>query len=189
MNRDMEIYVLLTNTGTLFSKTIRWYTKNMLNHASIAFDSDLNEVYSFGRKNPSNPFFAGFVKEDVRGEFFEHSTCALYRCTISHCAYINIRNQIHYMEKNRDQYKYNLLGMLGIMLNIEMKRDYAYFCSQFVASVFEESGVNLVNKPSLFVTPADLENTTLLELVYNGKLHAYTGVQEEIKATGTFRTA
>lgn len=56
MNRDVEIYVLLTNTGTLFSKTIRWYTKNMLNHASIAFDSDLNEVYSFGRKNPSNPF-------------------------------------------------------------------------------------------------------------------------------------
>lgn len=50
MNRDVEIYVLLTNTGTLFSKTIRWYTKNMLNHASIAFDRDLNEVYSFGRK-------------------------------------------------------------------------------------------------------------------------------------------
>jgi hypothetical protein len=49
--------------------------------------------------------------------------------------------------------------------------------------------VNLVNKPSLFVTPADLENTTLLELVYHGKLHTYTGVQEEIKATGTFRTA
>jgi hypothetical protein len=189
MNRDVEIYVLLTNTGTLFSKTIRWYTKNMLNHASIAFDSDLNDVYSFGRKNPNNPFFAGFVKEDVRGEFFEHSTCALYRCTISHCAYINIRNQIHYMEKNRDQYKYNLLGMFGIMLNIEMKREYAYFCSQFVASVFEESGVNLVNKPSLFVTPADLENTALLELVYHGKLHAYTGCKEEIKATGTFRTA
>jgi hypothetical protein len=161
----------------------------MLNHASIAFDSDLNEVYSFGRKNPSNPFFAGFVKEDVRGEFFEHSTCALYRCTIDHSAYVNIRNQIHYMEKNRDQYKYNLLGMLGIMLNIEMKREYAYFCSQFVASVFEQSGVNLVDKPSLFVTPADLEKTALLELVYHGRLHAYTGCQEEIKATGTFRTA
>lgn len=129
------------------------------------------------------------MKEDVRGEFFENSTCALYRCTISHCAYIHMRNQIQYMEKNQDQYKYNLLGMLGIMLNIEMKREYAYFCSQFVASVFEESGVNLVNKPSFFVTPADLENTNLLELIYHGKLQAYTGCQEEIKATGTFQTA
>ncbi|CAM4018565.1 hypothetical protein L1N85_12355 [Paenibacillus alkaliterrae] len=189
MNRDVDIYVLLTNTGTLFSKTIQLYTKNLLNHASIAFDSDLNEVYSFGRKNPSNPFFAGFVKEDVRGPFFEDSICSLYKCTVTHCAYICIRNQIRYMEQNRDQYKYNLLGMLGIMLNIEMKRDYAYFCSQFVASVFEQSGVNLVDKPSLFVTPGDLEQTPMLELVYHGKLHAYTGCQEELQATGAFQTA
>jgi len=188
MNRDVEIYVLLTDTRTLFTKTIKWFTKDPLNHASIAFDSDLSEVYSFGRKNPSNPFFAGFVKEDVRGQFFEHSMCSLYRCTISYSAYMNIRSQVHHMEQNSDQYKYNLLGMLGIVFNIEMKREYAYFCSQFVASVFEESGVSLVNKPAFFVTPGDLENTAILELVYHGKLQSYTGFKE-MKATGTFRTA
>lgn len=189
MSKEVEIYVLLTSTGTLFSKTIQWYTKDMLNHASIAFDSELNEVYSFGRKNPSNPFFAGFVKEDVRGEFFEHSTCSIYRCTISMNAYTSIRKQIHYMEQNRDQYKYNLLGMLGVMLNIEMKREYAYFCSQFVASLFEQNGVCLVDKPSFFVTPGDLQKTTVLELVYHGKLQSYTGCNEELQATGAFRTA
>lgn len=188
MSRDAEIYVLLTDTGTLFTRTIKWFTKDPMNHASIAFDRDLNEVYSFGRKNPNNPFFAGFVKEDVRSEFFEHSTCALYRCTVSHGAYMNIRTQIHHMEQNRELYKYNLLGMLGIMFNIEMKREHAYFCSQFVASVFEQGGVSLVNKPSLFVRPGDLENTAMLELVYHGKLHSYTGCKE-MQATGTFQTA
>lgn len=188
MNSDVEIYVLLTDTGTLFTRTIKWFTKDQLNHASIAFDSDLNEVYSFGRKNPSNPFFAGFVKEDVRGDFFEQSVCRLYRCTISHGAYLKIRTQIHHMEQNSDQYKYNLLGMLGIMFNFEMKREYAYFCSQFVASVFEQSGVHLVDKPPLFVTPGDFENTAMLELVYHGNLHSYTGCKE-LQTTGTFRTA
>ncbi len=189
MNRDVDIYVLLTNTGTLFSKTIQLYTKNRLNHASIAFDQELTEVYSFGRKNPSNPFLAGFVREDVRGAFFEDSLCSLFKCTISHSTYVCIRNQIRYMEKNRDQYKYNLLGMVGVMLNIELKRDYAYFCSQFVASVFEQSGFVLVDKPALFVTPGDFEQTSKLELVYQGKLHTYTGVQTELQASGAFQTA
>ncbi|MCA0756648.1 hypothetical protein KP806_16450 [Paenibacillus sp. N4] len=189
MNRDVDIYVLLTNTGTLFSKTIQLYTKNRLNHASIAFDRELTEVYSFGRKNPSNPFFAGFVRENVRGPFFEDSICSLYKCTISHSAYICIRNQIRYMEQNQDQYKYNLLGMLGIMLNIEMKRDYAFFCSQFVASVFEQGGVPLVDKSSLFVTPGDLEQTTMLEQIYEGRLQAYTGCQEVLDTAGAFQTA
>ncbi|WP_424767942.1 hypothetical protein [Paenibacillus sp. sgz302251] len=189
MNRELDIYVLLTNTGTLFSKTIQLYTKNRLNHASIAFDRELTEVYSFGRKNPNNPFIAGFVKEDVRCGFFEDTTCALYRCSISQSAYIDIRKQIHHMERNCDQYKYNLLGMLGVMFNIEMKREHAYFCSQFVASVFEQSGVCLVDKPSLFVTPGDLEKTSILELVYYGKLQAYACCKEELPATGAFRTA
>jgi hypothetical protein len=188
MNRDYEIYVLLTDTGTLFTKTIKLFTRDPLNHASLAFDSNLNEVYSFGRKNPNNPFFAGFVKEDVRADFFEQTTCALYKCTISQHAYQSIRTQISVMEQNSDQYKYNLLGMFGVMFNIEMKREYAYFCSQFVASVFEQGGVNLVNKSPLLVTPGDLVNTPLLELVYHGKLHNYTGCQQR-QAAATFRTA
>lgn len=188
MSKEVDVYILLTDTGTLFTKTIKLFTRDPLNHASIAFDSDLNEVYSFGRKNPSNPFFAGFVKEDVRDDFFEHSMCALYRCSISQDAYERIRTQISTMEKNRDLYKYNLLGMLGVMFNIEMKREYAYFCSQFVATVFEQGGVNLVDKSPLLVTPGDLVNTPMLELVYRGKLHSYTG-RQQLKAAAAFRTA
>lgn len=41
-----------------------------LNHVSIALDRELTEVYSFGRKQPDNPFIGGFVKEDI---FFHHT--------------------------------------------------------------------------------------------------------------------
>ena len=57
------IYIVLTDTGTLLSKAIGMYTRKDLNHTSIAFDEQLNEMYSFGRKQRHNPFVGGFVKE------------------------------------------------------------------------------------------------------------------------------
>lgn len=196
MTSDFEVYVVLTDTGTLFTRTIKLFTKDPLNHASIAFDSDLNEVYSFGRKNPHNPFFGGFVKENMRGQLFEQAACALYRIRVNQSAYLKMRNLIEHMEENRDQYRYNLLGVVGLLFNIQMKRDYAYFCSQFVATVFEESGVHLVNKSSFLVKPGDLENTPMLELVYEGTLQSYININMSIgnnscplQAVDTTRTA
>ncbi|MHA0857179.1 hypothetical protein [Paenibacillus sp. CMAA1364] len=173
MSDEYEVYVLLTDTGTLLTKTIKWFTKDPLNHASIAFDRELTQVYSFGRKNPSNPFFAGFVKEDMNGDFFRDATCAVYSCKVTAQEYDNIRNQILHMELNHDQYKYNLIGMFGLLLNIQIKRDKTYFCSQFVATVFETSGVRLVNKCSSFATPGDFVHTSQLELIYAGDLRPY----------------
>ncbi|GLX66268.1 hypothetical protein [Paenibacillus glycanilyticus] len=184
MTSELEVYVVLTDTGTLFTRTIKWFTKDQLNHASIAFDSGLNEVYSFGRKNPQNPFFAGFVKENMRGQLFAEATCALYRCRMQPAAYTKMRSVIAEMEHNRELYRYNLIGVIGLLFNTQLiKREYAYFCSEFVASVFEKSGVELVNKSSFLVTPGDLENTPKLELVYEGRLQDLlnTCIQEDIE--------
>lgn len=51
MSSNKDIFIVLTGTGTAFSGFIKWFTKADLNHASIAFDCELREVYSFGRKN------------------------------------------------------------------------------------------------------------------------------------------
>lgn len=48
--KQNKIYLLFTNTRTLFTRTIRLYTKADYNHASIALDPNFNETYSFGRK-------------------------------------------------------------------------------------------------------------------------------------------
>ncbi|USK36883.1 hypothetical protein LIS77_13090 [Cytobacillus firmus] len=60
---NQKIYILLTDTGTLFTRLIKLYTKKPYNHASISIDPELKEVYSFGRKTAKNPFIGGFVKE------------------------------------------------------------------------------------------------------------------------------
>ena len=56
---EKKIYILLTDTGTLFTNLIKLYTKKTYNHASISFDSELSEVYSFGRKTAKTHLLAG----------------------------------------------------------------------------------------------------------------------------------
>ncbi|WP_040950591.1 hypothetical protein [Gorillibacterium massiliense] len=173
-DQDHSIYVLLTDTGTWFTKVIGLYTKANWNHASIAFDAELRDVYSFGRKHPANPLSGGFVKENLHtGILFQSASCAIYRCPVSQSQYNRIRECIRMFEQNRDIYKYNLLGLIGLMLNIAYERKNAFFCTQFVAMVMGNSGIPLSEKPYPFVTPVDILNSRVLQPVYQGSLQTY----------------
>ncbi|GGD95364.1 hypothetical protein [Paenibacillus nasutitermitis] len=173
MNDQKTIYVLMTDTGTLFTRMIKLVTKAKHNHASIAFDPDLKDVYSFGRKQPRNPLSGGFVKEDIKGKLFGKAACAVYSCTINRSAYERMQAYIQTIEANQQDYKYNLIGLFGIILNMEVQRENAYFCTQFVAKVFEHSGLPIADKPASLVTPGDLESSAALRLEYQGELARY----------------
>ena len=167
------IYIVLTDTGTLLSKAIGMYTQKDLNHASIAFDEQLTEIYSFGRKQQYNPFLGGFVRENVATGIFEGAVCAVYRCEVSTEAYVRIRRKIVQFEMNQDEYKYNFIGLFGVALNREIIRKRAYFCSQFVATVMQESEMHrLLTNPCLTM-PHHLACLPHMELVYEGNLQNY----------------
>lgn len=171
MNRD--VYIILSNTGTLLSKTIKLYTKAPYNHTSIGFDPELRELYSFGRKNPNNPLFAGFVKENLRHEFFRNTTCCIYKLSISNNEYLSMRHLIDEFEVETDKYRYNLVGLLGVMFNYPINRDYHYFCSQFVATLLEESGSYSFGKDLGLVKPSDFHYLKNSALVYEGTFSDY----------------
>jgi hypothetical protein len=174
--KQKSVYILFTDTGTLFSKMIRLYTKKPLNHASIALNAELTELYSFGRKQPNNPFRAGFVKETLYGNLIRNgrkTLCALYRCDVPLPVYKRILKTIREMEQNQDDYQYNLIGLLGVMLNRSLGSDKSYFCSQFVADLFQKSGLPLTAKPAALSKPADLERSPHLQPVFRGDLRVY----------------
>src|SRR5699024_501109 len=97
-------YILLTDTGTLFTKLIKLYTKKPYNHASIAFDPDLSEVYSFGRKSARNPFAGGFVKEDITSDLFNQADCAIYSFTITDIQWQKMYQYIQNIEAQKKHY-------------------------------------------------------------------------------------
>jgi hypothetical protein len=168
---------MLTDTGTLFSRSIRCWTGKPLSHASIALDPDLDEVYSFGRLRPHNPLKAGFVRERVWGSLIRkdsrHTPCAIYRCGLGRTAYLRLLAELDRFRGEPPRYGYNLAGLLAVAAGIEWRRPDKFFCSQFVAHLFAAAGAPLVRKPPALTTPCDLESSPRLELVYWGDLREY----------------
>lgn len=170
---EKKIYLLLTDTGTLFSKLIKCYTKKPYNHASIAFDGELSTVYSFGRKKPKNPFLCGFVQEDMLSDWFRRANCAIYSLTVTEAQFYQIKSYIRELEIQKELYRYNLLGVLGVLFNKPIERKNAFFCSQFVATVLKQCNVIDFKKNVSLIKPHELPYTAAFQLVYEGKLMAY----------------
>lgn len=167
------IYIVLTDTGTLLSKAIGLYTRKDLNHASIAFDEQLNEVYSFGRKQRHNPFVGGFVKEDVSAGIFQEADCMIFSCEVSEEEYHKMRKTIRQIERRKEHYKYNFIGLFAVALNIGIQRDHAFFCSQFVATVVNEGGVRMFAIQPNMVQPHHFTKVPFLIQEFEGDLRTY----------------
>ncbi|SDZ10567.1 hypothetical protein SAMN05421736_10697 [Evansella caseinilytica] len=165
-----KIFILLTDTGTLFTRMIKLYTKKPYNHASISLDPYLLEVYSFGRKTARNPFIGGFVKENIRTGFFRQARCAVYSCTVTTPQLQKIKAFIKKIEAQKHLYRYNLLGLFAVTLNKQIDRSNAFFCSQFIATVLQECELVDFSKPLSHVTPHDLITNGCFQLVYRGYL-------------------
>lgn len=173
-----QIYIVLSDTGTLFTQLIKLYTRKPYNHASISFDHHLVETYSFGRKSARNPFIGGFVKENTQGSLFNQADCAIYSCTVTKIQMERMKRFVHQFEANKHLYKYNFLGLFALLFNKQIKRDHAFFCSQFVATLLDSCDVIHFDKPLTFVTPYDLQTAPQVKLIYQGKLTNFPNEQE-----------
>ena len=94
-----SIYVVLSQTGTVFSKVLKFFTHAEYNHASISLEPTLEHMYSFGRLNPYNPFIGGFVEEGKnRGTFkrFYKTKAMVLEFNVSDEKYNAIRYFIEY---------------------------------------------------------------------------------------------
>ncbi|MGG4033365.1 hypothetical protein ABEV74_06600 [Paenibacillus cisolokensis] len=175
--QNKKLYILLSDTGTWLSKCIRFYTRHSLNHASISFDEHLSEVYGFGRLNPRNPFLGGFTKEEVFGNLVRDenrfTNCVIFSFAVQPEVYERIRRRIEYFKCNSNRYRYNFLGLFGVMLDIPLRRKQAYFCTEFVSWLLHDHGMPLANKHPSLMTPADILACDKLQLVYAGDLRRY----------------
>ena len=176
MEADRSVFILLTNTGTLFTRVIQTYTKAPYNHASISFNRELSELYSFGRKHPNNPLNGGFVKEDIRtGTYskYPNTTCVIYELQVTEREIEKMKRVLQVFIQKHQKYLYNILGVIGIALKEPVEFSNSYFCSQFVAEILERSGIKIWNKLPALVTPDDFRKSDRLNLIYEGKLSEY----------------
>lgn len=176
INKTKCVYIVISKTSTLPSNVIKMWTKEPYAHTSLALDIELNEMYSFARKKLNNPFNCGFISEDITSGVFGRdvdTVCRVSRLRITEEQYVALTDKLSIFKDNKDAYKYNYWGILGVMVNRPVERDYNYFCSQFVYRILEESGIELFNKDPGLVRPEDFRTWDGLELIYEGKLNRY----------------
>ena len=70
-NQNKQLYIVISQTGTILSRILKQITGAEYNHASISLSRDLERMYSFGRRHPYNPFWGGFVIESPRTGTFK----------------------------------------------------------------------------------------------------------------------
>lgn len=170
------IYIVLSQTKTYPARAIRLYTHEPYAHASISFDEDLEEMYSFARRGIYNPFNAGFIREYIdKGVFgrYRSTECSIFRLCITEQQYIRLRGVIDTFKQNEDIYSYNYLGLIGAAFNIPICSKHRYFCSQFVAYVLEQSNIHIFQKNYALVKPRDIRVNPHLDSVYKGRLSLY----------------
>jgi hypothetical protein len=169
-----KIYIVLTYSGTMLSKIIKGYTKDEFAHVSISLDRELNEMYSFGRLNPYNPFIGGFVQEYMhKGTFkrFYNTKAGIYSLDITDEQYENIKRIIKQIEMYKSNYKFNLLGLFAAGFRIRLSREYYFYCAEFVKYVIEKADV-CVELPNA-IKPEDFKQITGLKNIYKGFLRSY----------------
>lgn len=174
MIRMKKIYIVLTHTGTTLSKIIKGFTKDEFSHVSIALDIELKEMYSFGRLNPNNPFWGGFVHEYIdKGTFkrFYKTRAKVYSLEVTEEQYRSIKSNIDQIKNNKEDYKFNIIGLFAVGFHKKIKKQKSFYCAEFVKYVMEKADIK-TDLPDI-VKPEDFKNITELQEIYEGLLEKY----------------
>lgn len=166
---ERTVYILLTRSGTWFSRLIRLATQDDYTHASIGLAGPDGPFYSFARKHPHFALPAGLVEEQV-SKIRCAVPCCLYALTVSDQTYFRLQQRLTDMYRQRETYHYSIIGALACYFHLPLQRRYHYFCSQFVADLLEDCQAAELPKPPTLVRPADLCAIRGLTPVHRGLL-------------------
>ena len=169
-----KIYFVLTYTGTILAKIIKFYTRREYSHISISLDEELTQMYSFGRLNAYNPVKGGFVQESPQyGTFkrFKNTKSLIFYLEVTDEQYYKINSLIKYFQEHRQRYKFNTIGLFAVGLKIKWQKENSYYCAEFVKYIIENSIPNII-LPEI-IKPEDFRKIDDIKKVYEGKLSQY----------------
>lgn len=170
------VFIMLTQVGTLLSKSIKLYTKAKYNHASIGIDPEISLFYTFGRKVRHLPLIAGFVKEKIHEgmfRYYQNTECIIYSLNVEDEQYERITFLIEKYISDELKYKYNFLALFGVPINKPFDFENRYTCAEFVAFILHEAGIHTLPKPFSLVRPDDISGIPGLNVVFEGKMNQF----------------
>lgn len=169
-----SIYILISQTNTRFGKLIRKFGKIQYNHASIALDSELSEIYSFARQRHSLVLTGKLVKENISRFTLNRATnidATIFEVPVIEEQYDEIKALIEEIYNDKE-YLYNLFSVLTYPLTKGLSVYKAFTCNEFAMYVLKLLG-HEVQKPLYQYKPDDLLEILGDKIYYQGNLLEY----------------
>ena len=164
------VYIVLMNGKSPLSSIILKATGDYFSHACIAFNDDLNPLYSFGAKSKTmQKGGMGFCisKPTDLSVFNKQAYYAVYVTYVTDEAYAKMKERLSYFTTNANKMIYDYVGLLNVWMHQSSdNRTRAYFCSRFVMDIIG-AGIKLDKLPSLY-RPQDIASMSNISLVNRG---------------------
>ena len=155
---DLNIYIIISNTGSPASEIISMFTQKQYNHASLSFDKNLKTIISYNGGERLYP--PGLNMEMVK--YFnkkKDSSIMVYSIPIMPEKKKTIIDKVNEINKQGNAY-----NLIGLVFKFSFKPN-IMFCSQFVYKMIKTAEIDYFDKKDGQIKPADL-----IELDYYRKL-------------------
>lgn len=175
-NKEQHIYIVVSQPGTIVSKLLKWITGAEYNHVSISLDSDLEKMYSFGRKFTYMPFWGSFVLESPHnGTFkrFSETKVVVMEVRTDAEKYHQMKHYLERMYRRKDRYHYNYVGLFLAGLHICYKKQNHYYCSEFVRDLLLRFEIADKRQFESITQPIHFLDLPMCNETYRGKLRCY----------------
>jgi len=166
------VFIVLSYQGSIVSKAINKYTKSNYSHAGLSLDSRLSSIYSYNIKESG---VNGLIVESIDDYIATNPNGSIVLLTLF--VYPEVKDKLRYNLKwyldNKDKTAYSYKNIGRLVLN--KKKDSAYslqlICSEFVDMMLKMCNIDITNKSSNLVAPADFlrsSNNVNVFILYEG---------------------
>ncbi|HEY8419558.1 MAG TPA: hypothetical protein VIL03_03900 [Clostridia bacterium] len=171
-----HLYLLLTKTTSVFSRTIAFIMGDKYTHSALALDKNLEKMYSFGRKKIFNPFLGGFTEERINYGVYLFSPwvpCVVIELDVTDEQYENVQKDLEQFINNSELYKYNYRAIYNHLFSSYKKSKNRFACSEFVYYILNKNNILDFKIPIAAVRPQTFLDNLSDKIIYKGNLHKY----------------
>lgn len=182
------VFLIFTQGSTpIISQGIKLFTGSEYSHASISFDPELNEVYSFNIREKS-----GFIRENLSS--FGENVISVMTFFAPNKIVQQLKDKVKDFEDNKTTF--DLRIFLNKILHIDhkvSKNEYHQVCSTFVDTVLKSGSINLtgdinIPDPGQLYDHAKSMPNKIIE-VFNDKAPKYDGKKTKRKLTTLLKSS
>lgn len=182
------VFLIFTQGSTpIVSQGIKLFTGSEYSHASISFDPELNEVYSFNIREKS-----GFIRENLSS--FGENVISVMTFFAPNKIVQQLKDKVKDFENNKTTF--DLRIFLNKILHIDhkvSKNEYHQVCSTFVDTVLKSGSINLtgdinIPDPGQLYDHAKSMPNKIIE-VFNDKAPKYDGKKTKRKLTTLLKSS